>query len=167
MFSEPLQNLRQLPACFARRNEIDKERWKNSRHLAQGLRKTSAVDQRLVQRPRHLLHARLLEPLFQDRQSLVQRHSSLEQMGELLGENEQLTVRNFQSLRWRRGSGRRFFLIRTFRPRPDRFDPDWDATLLLDLRNGNRAVGAIQHSLDQLALRIAGSIGKLWHRTGK
>src|SRR5260370_35652663 len=88
-------------------------------------------------------------------------------MGELLGENEQLTMRNFQSLRWRRGSGRRFLLNRMFRQRADCFDPDWDATLLLDLVNGNRSVGAIQHSFDQLALRIAGSIGKFWHRPAK
>ena len=63
MFYEPVQNLRQRPACFARRNEIDKERRKNSWHLAQGLRKTSAINQRLMQCSRHFLHSRLFEPL--------------------------------------------------------------------------------------------------------
>src|SRR5437016_8110230 len=119
-----------------------------------------------MQRSRHLLHARLLEPFFQDRQSLVQRHAGLEQMRELFRENEQLTLRNFQSLRWRRSSGRRFFLVRTLRSCADWFDADWDTTLQLDLMNGNRAVGAIQNAFDQFALGIAGSIRKLWHRTG-
>jgi hypothetical protein len=41
------------------------------------------------------LHARLFEALLQHRQTLIERHARFEQMPELLGENEQLTVRNF------------------------------------------------------------------------
>jgi hypothetical protein len=41
------------------------------------------------------LHARLLEALFQHRQSFIERHTGLEQMPELLGKNEQLAMRNF------------------------------------------------------------------------
>ena len=57
-----------------------------------------------MQRMRHLLDARLLQTSFQNRQSFVERHARLEQMSELLGENEQLTVRDFQILGGRRGS---------------------------------------------------------------
>src|SRR6185312_14043835 len=86
-------------------------------------------------------------------------------MGQLLGENEQLTVRNFQILR---GRGRRsaVFLCR-FGFRPNQFDPDGNAFLQLNLSNGDCSVWAIEHALNQTALRVAGTVCKLWHRGGK
>ena len=115
-----------------------------------------------MQRSRHLLQARLFETLFHDRQSLVERHSRLQQMGELLGKNEQLSVRDLQALGcWRRC---RFFTFpRCFRHGENRFDLNRDALLHFDLPNRDRPIGAIQHALDQTALRISSSIGKLWH----
>ena len=86
-------------------------------------------------------------------------------MRELFGENEQLVVWNFQGLRWRRRRDRLRFLI-AFGTCSDDLDPNRDATFLLDLANGNGAIGAIQHAFHQCALRVAGSISKLWHRTG-
>ena len=38
----------------------------------------------------------MLEPLFQNTQTFVERHASLLQMRELLGEHKQLTVRNLE-----------------------------------------------------------------------
>src|SRR6516225_7728659 len=166
MFYESQQNFRKRAARFARGNQIDEQRWKNSRHFAKRLRKTAAIDQRSVQSPRHLLNPWLLEPFFQDRQSLIQGHPGLEQMRQLLCENEQLTLWNLQTLRWRLGYCRRFLLIKTFPPNSDRIDSDRDAPLLLDLMNCDRAIGAIQDAFDELALGVACSISKLWHRTG-
>src|SRR2546430_15970366 len=100
-----------------------------------------------MQRARHLLHSRLLEPFLQDRQSFVQRHPGLKQMGELLGENEKLIMRNFQALCLRGGSGSRFFFVSAYWRRAHHFDPNWNATLLLDLMNGDRTIGAVQNSL--------------------
>src|ERR1700736_954152 len=119
-----------------------------------------------MQRASHLLHSRLLEPFFQDRQSFVQCHPGLKQMGELLGKNEELIVRDFQVLRLWERSGSRFFLASTYWPRAHHFDPNRNATLLLDLVNGDRTIGAVQNSLDQFALGVTRAIGKLWHRTG-
>ena len=47
-----------------------------------------------MQRMRHLLNTGLLQALFQNRQRFVERHPRLQQMGKLLGKNEQLPVRN-------------------------------------------------------------------------
>src|SRR5437588_8294141 len=122
-----------------------------------------------MQVPGHYLDARLFQPLVEDRQSFVQGHSRLEQMGKLLSENEQLAVRDLQALsrhlprrnsnfRWRaRG------LLTWLRFAIDHLYPDRDAALLLDLSNGDRAIGTIQHALDQTALGITRTIGKLWH----
>ena len=94
MFHQPQQNLRQRAAGFACRHQVPVNGRENSRKLTQRLRETPAVHQRLMQHVCHLLHARLFETLFQDRQRLVERHSRLQQMCELLGEDEQLAVRN-------------------------------------------------------------------------
>jgi hypothetical protein len=111
-----------------------------------------------VQAVRHLLHARLLESLFQDGQSFVERHAGLEEMAELLGENQQLGVRYFQLLRrWgqccgydRLGDRRRstIFLIlaRGRRRAADQLDPHRHIMQLLDLPDGHGAVRAIEHS---------------------
>src|SRR5712691_10286116 len=101
MFHQSKQNIRQRAACLARRHQIHVERRKNAPTIAQRLRKTPALDQRLMKRTRHLLDARLLETLFQDRQSFVERLAGLKQMAELLSKNEQLAMGNFQLLRWR------------------------------------------------------------------
>jgi hypothetical protein len=50
----------------------------------------------LVQTLDHLLNARLLEPLLQNRQTLVEGHPGVEQVGQLLGEEQQLTMRDFE-----------------------------------------------------------------------
>jgi hypothetical protein len=46
-------------------------------------------------------------------------------------------------------------------------DPNRDAVLLLDLADGDRAISAIQHALDQGALCVTRPIRKLWHRGRK
>ena len=94
MIYQSHQNLRQRAARFTRGDEVDIKRWKNARELAQRLREAAALDQRLMQCADHLLHSRMLEPLFQNTQTFVERHASLLQMRELLGEHKQLTVRN-------------------------------------------------------------------------
>ena len=95
MFHQTQQNFRQRAARFARGHQVHVKRWKNPGKIAQRLRKTPALDQPLMQPPRQLLHARLLETLFQNGQSLIERHSRLQQMSKLLGKNEQLAVWNF------------------------------------------------------------------------
>jgi hypothetical protein len=131
---------------------------------------------RLMQTASQLLEARLLQTLFQDRQSLVERHAGMQQMRELLGEYEQLALRKLQVVRRDRSSEntgrpqffwRRWFWHFLFRRRGDGFDSNRHAVLLLDLPDGDCAIGAIQNALDQCALRIARPIGKLWHRARK
>src|SRR6267143_87191 len=118
-----------------------------------------------MQRMCHLLNARLLQTLFQNRQPLVERHARLEQMSELLGENEQLTVRDFQILRGGRGSCAiawcRFWLG------AHQFDPDRNTFLQFNLSDGDSSICAIKYALNQTALRVASTICKLWHRRGK
>src|SRR4029077_11252938 len=101
MLDEPKQNLRHRAASLARGHQIYVQWSENSRHLTQCLRKTATVDKGLMQRMRHLLNARLLQTLSQNRQRFIERHPRLQQMRELLGENEQLPVRDFQVLRGR------------------------------------------------------------------
>ena len=100
----------------------------------------------------------MLQPLLQDREPFVERHAGLEQMRELLGEDEQLRVRNLQPLRRRRRlpqrRGRR--AVHHLRLGADRLDPDRDVLQLLDLPDGDRAVGTIQRALDQTTLSSCG-----------
>jgi len=42
--------------------------------------------------------------------------------------------------------------------------PNWYVMQLLDLPDGHRTIRAIQNSFDETALRVAGAVGKLWHR---
>src|SRR5437899_8158266 len=118
MFYQPQQNIRERAARFAGGDQVHIKRWKNPRKLAQRLRETPALDQRLMQGARHLLQPRLLQAFLQDRQPLVEGHSCLKEVGQLFGENEQLAMWNLQLLRGRRGPERtgesRFFW-------PDRF----------------------------------------------
>src|SRR5437868_10224101 len=118
-----------------------------------------------MQSPCHLLTARLLQALLPNRQRFVERHPRLQQMSKLLGENEQLTVWNFQVLsrsRWRCG----VYCFR-LRLRADQIDANRHTLLQLNLSNRDGSVRAVQHAFDQAALRIASAISKLWHRRGK
>ena len=64
-------------------------------------------------------------------------------MGELLGENKELIVGNFQGQRLFGRSDRRFSFVSTHRQRADYFDPNRNAALLLNLVDGDRTIGAI------------------------
>jgi hypothetical protein len=114
---------------------------------------------------RHLVDARLFQTLFQNRQRFVERHASLQQMRQLLSENEQLTVRNFQVARgrFRLRSARRYDL----RFSAEHLDPNRDALLRFNLPDRNCSICAIEHTFNQAPLGIAGTIRKLWHRRGK
>jgi hypothetical protein len=86
-------------------------------------------------------------------------------MGELLSENEQLTVRNFQIPRgccWRGTVS-----LRRFGLGPDQLDPDGSTFLQFNLSDGDCSICAIEYALNQTALRVAGTVCKLWHRRGK
>jgi hypothetical protein len=116
-----------------------------------------------MQRARHLLNPRVLEPFLKNAEAFVERHPGLEQVAKLLGENEQLTVRNLEILGW--GSSRAAALcINQLWTSAQRVDPNWDAILLFDLANGDRAIRHIEHAFDEAALSIACAIGKLRHR---
>jgi hypothetical protein len=112
-----------------------------------------------------LLNARLLQTLFQDRQRFVERHSRLQQMGKLLGKNEQLAMWDFQVARgtFRLRGARRYDL----RFSAHHFDPNRDALLRFNLPDRNCSICAIEHTFNQAPLGIAGTISKLWHRRGK
>src|SRR5438270_10364111 len=84
-------------------------------------------------------------------------------MRQLLGKNEQLTLRDLQTLRRRRPSGHRFLLARAFQWRANRFNSNWNAAFLLDLMNRDRAISALQNALDQFALSVACFIRELRH----
>src|SRR3989442_979555 len=118
-----------------------------------------------MQRMSHLLNTRLLQTFFQNRQRFVERHPCLQQMGKLLGKNEQLPVRNFQvtrgSFRWRAASRNHL------RFRAEHFDPNRNTLLQFNLPNRNYSICAIEHALNKAALRVAGTVSKLWHRRGK
>ena len=100
-------------------------------------------------------------------------------MRELLSENEQLAVRNFQALRRRGGFGRAQqpqFSLKCVRlacfcfcglRRFYHIDPNRDAVLRFNLVDRNGAICAVEHPFNQTALRIARTISKLWHRRGK
>ena len=47
------------------------------------------------------------------------------------------------------------------------FDPNRGAILHFDLANGDRTISDVEHALDESALGIAGTIGKLRHRLEK
>ena len=163
MIDQPREDIGKRATRFARGHHVDVERGKDAWKIAQRLRETAPIDQRPVQRLCHLVDARMFQAFLEHRQSFVQRHARLQQMAELLGKNEQLSVGNFKILRrWRRDS---LFLTRSLRTNSDRFDANGNTSLLLDLSNGNRSIGDTQHALDQAALRIPCAIRKLWHRS--
>jgi hypothetical protein len=120
----------------------------------------------------HLLHARLLEALLQHGQTFVEGHAGFEQMPELLGKDQQLTVRDFQLRRRHGRDGRRHLgcraravlpLLRHDRRAADRLDPNRDIMQLLDLPDRDRAIGTIEDALNETALGVARAIGKLRH----
>ena len=75
-------------------------------------------------------------------------------MAELLGENQQLAVRNLKIL-CRSRLARRGLTVERRRLRRHRFDPNRDAILLLDLPDGDGAISDIEHAFDEAALGIA------------
>jgi len=85
----------------------------------------------------------------------------LQQVRQLLGKHQQLTMRDFQVLRFRRGPFRAFAVSGHGR---NCIDSNRNAALLLDLAYGHCAIGAIQHTFNQTALRVSRPISKLWHR---
>src|SRR5437868_7420602 len=116
-----------------------------------------------MRRVGHLLDARLLQPFFQDRQSLVERHSRLQQMGELLGKNKQLAMRNFQGLsRW---CGRCNISTANLRFRANYIDSNRNALLQFDLANSDRTICTVEYTLHEASLRVTRPISKLWHRS--
>jgi len=116
-----------------------------------------------MERVRHLMDARLLQPFLQDRQSLVECHSRFQQLGKLLGKNEQLTVRNFQGLL---GScGRYISSAADLRFRADYINPNRNALLQFDLANSDRTIGTVEYTLHEASLRVTRPISKLWHRS--
>ena len=94
VFHQPHQDFRQRATGLARRHQVHIKGRKNSREFTEGLRKAAAVDQRPMQGANHLLHARMLETLFQNPEPFIQGHARLLQMRQLFGEDEQLTVRD-------------------------------------------------------------------------
>src|SRR3984893_17193130 len=86
-------------------------------------------------------------------------------MSELLGKNEQLTVRNFQIPRGRRGS----YAIAwcRFELGPHQPDPHTNTFFRFHLSDAVCSTGAINYAINQAALRVASTICKLWHRRGK
>src|ERR1700739_4353793 len=86
-------------------------------------------------------------------------------MSELLGENEQLTVRDLQILRGRRRS--RAVASRRLGFGPHQVDPDGNTFLQFNLSDGDCSICAIKYALNQAALSVASTICKLWHRRGK
>ena len=105
----------------------------------------------------------MFEPLLEDAEAFVERHARLQEMAELFGENQQLAVRNFEVLR-RQRRPRRGLAIDHWRRRGHRLDPNRDAILLLDLPDGDRTIGDVEHAFDEAALGIARAVGKLRHR---
>jgi hypothetical protein len=100
-------------------------------------------------------------------------------MRELLSENEQLAVGNFQALRRRGGFGQAQqsqFSLKCVRLAYFRFcglsrfyhiDPNWNAVLRFNLMDRNGAICAIENPFNQTTLRIPRTISKLWHRVTK
>jgi hypothetical protein len=86
-------------------------------------------------------------------------------MGELLGEHEQLPVRNFQILRGR--CRRCAITLSPFGLGPYEIDPDGNTFLQFNLSDRDCSICAIEYALNETALRIPGTICKLWHRREK
>ena len=86
-------------------------------------------------------------------------------MSELFGENEQLTVRDFQILCGRRDS--RAGAWCRFGFGPHQLDPDGNTLLQFNLSNGDRSIWAIEYAFNQASLGVAGTVCELWHRRGK
>src|SRR5438552_19128917 len=86
-------------------------------------------------------------------------------MGKLLGEDEQLAMRNFQVARgtFRLRGARRYDL----RLGAEHFNSNGNALLHFNLPDRDCSICAIEHTFNQSALRVAGTIRKLWHRRGK
>src|SRR5690242_11020466 len=100
-------------------------------------------------------------------------------MRELLSENEQLAMRNFQAFGRRGGFGhaqQSQFSLKCLRLAYFRFrglsrfyhiDPNWNAVLRFNLMDRNGAICAIENPFNQTTLRIPRTISKLWHRVTK
>src|SRR5205823_12445707 len=129
-----------------------------------------------MQRMRHLVNTRMFQSFIQNRQALVERHARLQQMRELLCENEQLRVWNLQVLLWRsdfrRGEQPQFSLSQWQRGSLCcrrlggiyDIDSDRNAVLRFNLPYRKRAISAVEHPLNQIDLRGARTISKLWQR---
>src|SRR5216684_2619199 len=96
MLNDPGQNIRQSAARFTRGDEVHVDRRKNSRKFAQRLRKAAAINQGPVQCAGYLLQARMLQTFLEDGESFVERHARLQQLAELFGKDEKLSVRDFK-----------------------------------------------------------------------
>src|SRR5947199_5165875 len=86
-------------------------------------------------------------------------------MRKLLGENQQLAVRDFQGLS--RSGYRLGVYCGRLRLRSHQLDAYRHTLLQFYLSNRDRSIRAIEHAFDECALRIARTITKLWHRRGK
>src|SRR6266487_4637423 len=84
-------------------------------------------------------------------------------MGELLGKNEQLTMRNFQGLSGR--SGRCDISTTNLRFHANYIDPNRNALLQFDLANSDRTICTVEYTLHEASLRVTRPISKLWHRS--
>src|SRR5437773_11745743 len=101
MLDQSGQDFGQRATRFTGCDEVNVNWREDAGEITKRLGKTAPVDERLVQAVRHLLEARLLEALFQDGKTFVEGHSGPQEMGELLGKDEQLAVGEFQFLRRR------------------------------------------------------------------
>src|SRR5262249_40633343 len=142
------QDIRQRSARLARADHVQIKRWEDARKIAQGLGETPSVNQRLMQRTRHLLNARMFQPLLKHAEALVESHAGLQEVAELLGENQQLAVRNLKVLCRSRARRHGLTIERRGLCR-HRFDPNRDAILLLDLPDGNGAISDIEYAFDE------------------
>src|ERR1041385_5851113 len=100
-------------------------------------------------------------------------------MRELLSENQQLPMRNFQALRRGgdfRGSEQPQFSLNCWRracfcfyglSRFHHIDANRNAVLRFNLPNRNGAICAVERPFNQTALGVARTICKLWHRVTK
>ena len=112
------QNIGQRAARFAGADHVHIKRREDARKIAQGLRETASVNQRLMQRARHLLNARMFQPLLEHAEALVEGHAGLQEVAELLGENQQLAVRNLKVLCRSRAAAARPYRRATTAPPP-------------------------------------------------
>src|SRR5438046_3257685 len=84
-------------------------------------------------------------------------------MGELLGKNKQLAVRNFQGLSGRCGGCG--VSTADLRFRANYINPNRNALLQFDLANSDSTICTVEHALNEDALRVTSPIRKLWHRS--